>query len=132
MKIENINLDDYKTRAGYTLAKKIDIGSAFLIFVSGCQAPKNENHAVITNDVGEQTKLIFEDIKRILNKAGASIDNVVKSVIYLTDMKDFDIVSPIRNEYYKNANPVSTMVEISGMTRTGAKVEIEVTAIIEK
>jgi len=57
---------------------------------------------------------------------------VVKAVIYLTDMNDFDIVSPIRNEYFKNSLPVSTMVEVNRMTRSGAKIEIEVTAIIGK
>lgn len=130
--IQNISLDDYKTRTAYTLAKKIDLGNHYLIFVSGVQAPKNDNHEVVTNDVAKQTRLVFEDIKKILNKAGASLDNVVKAVIYLTDMKDFEVVSPIRGEYFKNSMPVYTMVEINRMTRTGAKIEIEVTAILEK
>ena len=47
-------------------------------------------------------------------------------------MKDFEVVSPIRAEYFKNSMPVSTMVEVDGMTRTGSKIEIEVTAILEK
>ena len=61
--------------------------------------------------------------------AGANLDDVVKAVIYLTDMKDFDVVARIRNEYFKNSMPVSTMVEVNRMTRDGAKIEIEVTAI---
>ena len=43
-------------------------------------------------------------------------------------MNDFPIVSPIRDEFFKNSKPVSTMVEVNRMTRTGAKIEIEVTA----
>ena len=132
MKIENILLEDYKTRAPYSPAKKIDLGDSYLIFVSGVQAPKDDNHNVITPDVAEQTKLVFEDINKILIQAGASLDNVVKAVIYLTDMNDFDIVSSIREDYFKNSMPVSTMVEVNRMTRNGAKIEIEVTAIIEK
>lgn len=131
--IQNIYLDDYKSRGAYTPAKKIDFGNHYLIFVSGIQAPKKDNNdEVITNDIAQQTRLVFEDINKILNKAGASLDNVVKAVIYLTDMKDFEIVSPIRAEYFKNSMPVSTMVEVNGMTRIGAKIEIEVTAILEK
>lgn len=132
MKIENIVLDDYKTRGSYSPAKKIDLGDACLIFVSGVQAPKDNNHNVVTNDIAEQTRLVFGDINKILNKAGANLDNVIKAVIYLTDMKDFDIVSPIRGEYFKNSMPVSTMVEVNRMTRNGAKIEIEVTALLPK
>ena len=47
-------------------------------------------------------------------------------------MNDFSVVSPIRDEYFKNSVPVSTMIEVNGMTRKGAKIEIEVTAIKEK
>lgn len=131
--IQDIVPGDYKSRGSYVPAKKIDLGGHFLIFVSGIQAPKKDNsHEVITNDVEEQTKLIFEDIIKILDQAGASIDDVVKAVIYITDMDDFDKISAIRAEYFRHAMPVSTLIEANRMTRDGAKVEIEVTAIVKK
>lgn len=130
--IDDIMPGDYKTRGSYTPAKKIDLGDYYLIFVSGIQAPKDDNHRVVTDDVEEQTKLVFEDIIKILQQANATIDDVVKAVIYITDMNDFDKISAIRAEYFKNAMPVSTMIEANGMTREGAKIEIEVTAIVRK
>ncbi len=130
--IENISPIEYKKRGAYTLAKKIDMGSFYQIYVSGVQPPKGDDHKVITNDIEEQTKLVFEEIEIILKLAGASLDDVIKAVIYITDMKDFDKISKIRGEYFKNSMPVSTLVEVSGMTRIGAKIEIEVTAIIKK
>lgn len=130
--IENVVLDNYKTRSGYSPAKKIDLGGFYLIFVSGVQPPKNENHKVTTDDVEEQTKLVFEDIIKFLQQADATIDDVVKAVIYITDMNDFGKISKIRDEYFKNAMPVSTLIEVNRMTRDGAKVEIEVTAIVKK
>ena len=132
MKIENIAPSDYKKRGVYTPAKKIDMGNCYMIYVSGVQAPKNDKHRVVTDDVAEQTKMVFEEINKILNECGASLDNVIKAIIYLTDMKDFDIVSSIRGEYFKNSMPVSTLVEVNRMTRDGAKIEIEVTAILNK
>jgi enamine deaminase RidA (YjgF/YER057c/UK114 family) len=135
MKIENFAPSDYKMRGAYTPVKKIDMGEFYLIFVSGVQAPphhQDDNHKIVTGDVAQQTKLVFEEIKKLLKLPGATLDNVVKAVIYLTDMKDFDIVSPIRGEYFKNSMPVSTMVEVNRMTREGAKIEIEVTAILPK
>ncbi|MDP3993087.1 MAG: RidA family protein [bacterium] len=130
--IEDITPEDYKTRGSYTPAKKIDLGNYYLIFVSGVQAPKDDDHRVVTDDVEEQTKLVFEDIIKILRQADATIDDVVKAVIHVTDMGDFDKISKIRDAYFKNAMPVSTLVEVNGMTRDDAKIEIEVTAIIKK
>jgi len=132
VKIENIKPDGYVMKGVYTPAKKIDLGDSYLIFVSGVQAPKGEFNEVATEDVAEQTKLIFEEINDILKQAGASLDDVVKAVIYLKDINDFEVVSPIRAEYFKNSMPVSTMVEVGGFVRKGSKIEIEVTAIINK
>lgn len=130
--IKNILPEDYNTRGSYAPAKKIDLGDYYLILVSGVQAPKDDNHRVIIDDVEEQTILIFEDIIKILKLADATINDVVKAVIYITDMNDFDKISKIRGEYFKNAMPVSTLIEVNKMTRDGAKIEIEVTAIVKK
>ena len=132
MKIENVFLDGYKSRGVYSPAKKIDLGDHYMIFVSGVQPPKDEVHSVITDDIAEQTHLVFKEIDSILHQCGASLDNVVKAVIYITDMKEFDIISKIRGEYFKNSMPVSTLVEVNRMTRDGARIEIEVTAMIAK
>ena len=130
--ITNIVLEDYKTRNSYSLAKKIDMGDFYMIFVSGVQAPKDENHRVITDDIEEQTKLVYEDIAKILAKANATLDDVVKTVTYITDMSEFDRISKVKREYFKNSMPVSTLIEVSRMTRDGAKIEVEVTAIVKK
>lgn len=132
MKIENIKPEGYVMKGVYTPAKKIDLGNSYLIFVSGVQAPAGEINEVVTEDIAEQTKLVFEEISDILKQAGATLDDVVKAVIYLKDINDFKVVSPIRAEYFKHSMPVSTMVESGGFVRKGSKIEIEVTAIIEK
>ena len=132
MRIENIEPKGYVKKGVYTPAKKIDLWDSYLIFVSGVQAPKGEFNEVATEDIKEQTKLVFEEIKSILEEAWASIDDVVKAVIYLKDINDFEVVSPIRAEYFKNSMPVSTMVEAGGFVRKGSKIEIEVTAMVEK
>jgi len=130
--IKDIVPEDYKTRGSYSPAKKIDMGGFYLIFVSGVQAPKDDSHRVVTDNIEEQTKLVFEGIIKILQQADATIDDVVKAVIYITDMSDFEKISKIRGEYFRNAMPVSTLIEVNRMTRDGAKIEIEVTAIVKK
>ena len=131
--IEDIYPENWQeTRGIYSPAKKIDIGNVYLIFVSGQQVDKNEKNEAITDDIKEQTELVFQAIERILRAAGASIDDVVKVQIFLIDINDLLKVSAIRDKWFAKSKPASTLVEVNAMTRKGAKIEIEVTAIIKK
>ncbi len=131
--IENIGPKDWQqTRGTYTPAKKIDLGNCYLLFISGQQARKGENNEAFTDDIALQTESVFEQLNNILIAANASMRNVVKAQIFLTDMNDFSVVSKIRDKWFAESKPVSTLVEVNGMTRKGAKVEIELTAIIKK
>ncbi len=67
-----------------------------------------------------------------MQSAGSTFDDVIKAVIYVTDMSEFKKVSKIRADYFKNSMPVSTLVEVNRMVREGAKIEIEVTALLKK
>lgn len=125
-KVEGIFPKGHEMVGFYSPAKKIDIGDSYLVFVSGVQA--HDTSANIEN----QTRQVFEDIGNILKSAGASFDDIVKAVIYVTDMKDFEIVSAIRADYFKKSRPASTLIEVNRMVRDGAKIEIEVTALLEK
>lgn len=131
--IENICPEDWQqTRGVYSPAKKIDMGSFYMIFVSGQQVDKNENNEAITNNIEEQAELVFRAIEKILKSAGASMKDVVKAQIFLTDINDFPKVSAIRDKWFVESKPVSTLLEVNAMTRKGAKIEIEVTAVIAK
>ncbi len=131
--IENIGpIGWQKTRGVYTPAKKIDLGNCYLLFISGQQARKNENNEVFTDDIALQTESVFEQLNNILLAANATMKDVVKAQIFLTNMNDFSIVSKIRDKWFAESKPVSTLVEVKGMTRKGAKIEIELTAIIRK
>jgi len=121
-----------QTRGVYSPAKKIDLGNVYLIFVSGQQVNKNEDNEVVTEDIEKQTELVFQAIEKTLNAAGASINDVVKAQIFLTDINDFPKVSVIRDRWFAECKPASTLLEVNAMTRKGAKIEIEVTAILNK
>ena len=131
--IENIYPEDWQeTRGIYSPAKKIDLGSFYLIYVSGQQVDKNENNEAITDDIEKQAELVFRALEKILRAADASLDDVVKAQIFLTDINDFPKVSAIRDKWFAKCKPASTLVEVNAMTRKGAKIEIEVTAVIKK
>jgi len=131
--IENIHPEDWQqTRGFYSPAKKIDLGNVYMIYVSGQQVDKNENNEAVTDSIEEQAELVFQAIEKTLKTADASMKDVVKAQIFLTDINDFPKVSVIRDRWFAESKPVSTLLEVSAMTRKGAKIEIEVTAIIQK
>jgi len=99
-----------------------------MIFVTGQIAAKN-GEAIAPNNIEEQTEYIFSAINNILKAGNSSLNDVVKVVIYLRDIKDFSRVSPIRNKFFKKAKPVSTLVEISNLVRKGCDIEIDVIAV---
>ena len=115
----------------YSPGKKIDLGNSYMIFVTG-QIAQDKDGNVVCEDIEGQTEYVFERISDILKEGNASLDDVIKAQIFLTDIKDFSKVSPIRNKYFVNSKPVSTLVEVSNLVRNGCKIEIEVTAIVKK
>ena len=121
--IENIYPEDWQqTRGFYSPAKKIDMGNFYMIYVSGQQVGKNENNEAITDDIEKQTELVFQAIESILKSAGASMKDVIKAQIFLTDINDFPKVSAIRDKWFAESKPVSTLLEVNAMTRKGAKI----------
>lgn len=116
----------------YSHGLKVDIGDSEMIFVTGQIAMDQEGRAVAPDDIQAQTEYIFKNIQTILKQGGASIDDVVKAVIYVKDITKFKEISEIRNKYFAKSKPVSTLVEISNTVKPGCDIEIEVIAIRKK
>lgn len=120
-----------KTVGAYSQALKVDMGTKSMIFLSGQIAMDADGTPVAPNDISAQTRYIFENIKMILKEANATLEDIVKVQIFLTDISKFAQFSAVRNEYLENIKPVSTLVEISNTVRDGCDVEIEITAIVD-
>jgi Putative translation initiation inhibitor, yjgF family len=131
MNIENI-FPDTQENISFTPAKKVDLGNCYMIFVYGVQPDKNESNEAFSDDIEKQTENVFENIEAILKLSGATMDDVIKAQIFITDINDLKKVSNIRNKWFANSKPVSTLLEVNAMTRKGTKIEIEVIAIVKK
>ena len=118
-----------KPIGAYSNGLSIPIGDKNLIVLTGQQAIDSDGKAAYPGDPAKQTEFIFERISSLLGEAGASLNDAVKVVIYVTNMKDFGKISPVRNKYLGESRPVSTLVEVSGLTIPGCDVEIDLTAI---
>ncbi|HET8956706.1 MAG TPA: RidA family protein [Solirubrobacterales bacterium] len=112
----------------YSHGYAVPLGDARMIFVTG-QIPIDSEGNLVSEDITEQTRFVFERIVSILEAGDASMADVVKAQLFLTDIEDFAAVSAVRNEYFGESKPVSTLVEVSALVREGCKVEVEVIAI---
>ncbi len=129
-KFKAINNNRFPEPIGaYSNGLIVPISDRKLIFLTGQVALNSDGTVAFPNDVGAQTEFIFENIRILLKEADADISDIVRVVVYLTNMNDFKTVSPVRNKYLKETRPVSTLVEVNRLSVEGCLVEIEVTAI---
>ena len=129
--IERINPFQFNAFGRYSQGVKIDLGTKTMVLVAGQLALNEDGTPVAPGDFTAQTHFIFKRIQRVLEEAGASLDDVVKAQLFITDISKYNEVSAVRNEYFAIARPASTMVEISNTVAEGCGVEIEVIAIID-
>jgi len=98
-----------------------------LIFVSG-QIPINPNtREMIEGDIEAKTRMVLENLKAILEPYFISLENVVKTTIFLKDMNNFARVNKVYGECFKEEFPARSCVEVSRLPKD-AEIEIEAIA----
>jgi 2-iminobutanoate/2-iminopropanoate deaminase len=96
-----------------------------LLFISGVPPTDAKGKVVGGEDVAEQTRQVFRNMKLVLDAAGASFADIVKVTVYLLDVDDRTKINPVRKEYFGAARPASTLIGVSELAIPGMKVEIE-------
>lgn len=95
------------------------------LFISGV-TPVNEHSEVVGgDDVTKQAQQLFLNMEKILKAAGATFADILKVTVFLTDINDRPKINPVRQRFFGNSRPASTLVEVSRLAIPGAKVEIE-------
>lgn len=98
-----------------------------LVFISGQIPIDPETGELIDDDIKKATRQTLENIKSIIVKSDASIDDVVKVQIYLRNFDDFDDMNEVYEEYFKDSKPARAAVEVS---KIGLDAPIEIDAIV--
>ena len=107
----------------------IKVGSA--IYVAGQTAVDEAGHTVGKGNMTEQTERAYENLKRVLEAAGAAIPDIIKLNIYCTDLDSFARTGEIRRKYFGSHFPVSTAVEVKRLMNPDWLIEIEAVAVLE-
>lgn len=113
---------------GYSRAVKV--GNQ--IFVSGTTATNENGEIVGVGDIYAQTIQTLNNIQTALESLGASMSDVVRTTVYVTDIKLYEQVAKAHGEFFKEIRPASTLVEISKLVMAEMLVEIEADAIISE
>lgn len=102
-----------------------------LLFISGQVSIDPEGNIVGRGDFAAQCKQVFENIKLVLDKTGASFSHVVKINAYMTDLRNYPVYAQIRGEYFAGDYPASTVVGITGLVYEGLMLEVEAIAVLD-
>ena len=111
---------------GYSRA--VRVGN--IVEVAGTTAVDENGRVVGANSPYEQTKFILTRIENALKTAGSGLDDVVRTRIFVTDMKCWEDVGRAHGERFRGIRPAATMVEVSALISPELLVEIEATAIV--
>ncbi len=104
------------------------VRSGGLLFLSGIVPIDVEAKLVGEGDVVEQTRQIFRNMELVLRAAGCTFADVVKVTSFLLDVNDRAKINPVRQEFFGDARPASTLVQVSALAVPGALLEIEAVA----
>ncbi len=119
----------WKWDENFPLSQGLKIGN--LLFLSGQVAVDTDGQIVGKGDLGAQTRQVFENMKTVLEQAGATFDNVVKMTSYFTtNIQNYEEYFAVRREYFTKFNPASTGVQVAALAFEDLLLEVEAIAYL--
>ena len=112
---------------GYSRAVKI--GNQ--IEVSGTVAADETGTVIGRDDAYQQTIFILQKIEKVLKEAGASLEDVVRTRMFVTDISRFEEYAKAHGKMFSSIKPCTSMLEVKGLVAPEYLIEIEVTAVVE-
>ena len=98
------------------------------VFVSGQGPIHPESGQKVAGGIADQVHRVMQNLQLVLDAAGTSMEKVVKTTIYLTDLGSFEAVNGVYAEFFGESPPARACVEVSALPK-GARVEIEAVAV---
>ena len=100
------------------------------VWVAGTTATGADGRIVAPGDAAAQARKVLENVRAALERAGAGLEHVVRTRIFVRNVGDWEAIGRVHGEYFGAIRPASTMVEVSGLVDPQMLVEIEVDAYV--
>ncbi|MBI4334516.1 MAG: RidA family protein [Chloroflexi bacterium] len=113
-----------------TYSQGVKVRGGTTVYIAGQVAVNARGELVGKGDMRAQLRQVHENLKALLEAAGATFDNVVKTTAFVTDMEAYRKASDIRKEYLKGYYPPSTVVGVTRLAREEYLIEVEAIAVI--
>ncbi len=117
-------------RPRYSHAIQTDPGK--LLFMAGQTATDQQGNIVGKGDIVAQATQVLENMKAILEEVGGSLADIVKTTVYITDIKYREGMGQVRSRYFENDPPTSTLIVVKGLAREEFLIEIEAMAVLSQ
>lgn len=117
---------EWEGQVGYSRA--VRVGDRVL--VAGTTATDDDGEVVAPGDPRAQTEQALENVADALSAAGAALEDVVRTRLYVTDADDWAVVGEVHGEYFDETRPAATLVEVSRLIGPEMVVEIEAEAVV--
>jgi len=105
------------------------IKAGHFVYTAGQIGLEPQSGVMVTGGIEAETRRALKNLQGILEEAGSSLDQVVKTTVFLLDMNDFAVMNSIYAEFFTGIYPARSAVQVAGLPK-GAKVEIEAVAIV--
>ncbi|HSQ76126.1 MAG TPA: RidA family protein [Bacteroidota bacterium] len=105
------------------------IAEGRFVFTAGQIAIQPASGELLTGDATQQTRQVLENLKVILEAAGATLGSVVKTTVFLKDMNDFAAMNAVYATYFRDTPPARSAIEVARLPKD-ARVEIEAIAVL--
>ena len=124
-------IDPWHLDERYTFSTAVRRGP--FLFISGLIARDPETGKVAgKGDIVAQADFIFRKMEKILEAAGGSFDDVVKTTDYVTTLERYNETAAVRRKYFRNGFPSATGVVVKALVNPDAMIEIDAIAILDK
>jgi 2-iminobutanoate/2-iminopropanoate deaminase len=101
-----------------------------MVFISGMTARDASGAVVGEGDYAAQTRQVCENLKKAVEAAGGTLDDIMQVTVFAVDVEQFDAIHRVRREYFPENPPASTMVQISRLNDPRFLIEINAIAVL--